>query len=940
MNGEAATVSWNVGPNPDTAVFSAGMDAVNAYSVFGSGTSGAPGSFAGGVVIEDGLVIFSGGTLGLGAGFVTIKAGAALSTDSSLRISSTAGSVWTLDGGTAISTNGSPAGSFIDIDSTITLTAAGGTISHTATGVLNIVQTATVISGPGFLTKTGPGVIAIASPSTYLGATTITDGELRIRTTANRLPIATPLTVDSPGILNLNGVGQQIGSLSGTGLVGLGNATLTVGNATDTIFSGSIRDTANAGASGTAALRGNVTKVGSGVQTFAGANTYTGATTINGGTLKMGDAAALSFGGLQTTSTGATTVSSGATLDLNGNSGINEPITLSGTGIGGIGALINSSATPAIIANGVAGLSTPATGTGSGYSAAPLITINGTGTGATATAFLGVTKDSFVIDGGTTTYSVAPTVTITGFGATGATATAILTGGAVTGINITNAGTNFIAAPNLTFGTGTVLVAGTNPSLISTNADSFTVSGMQMTSAGSGYTGTPTFSFDSGNATTVTPTLSSITLAADSSIGGSGDITINAVVSQSGIGRALTKVGAGTLTLAAANTYSGATTVNGGTVKLGHAAGLGFGGIQTTLTGTTVVNSGFTLDLNGVATLQEPLILNGTGIGANGALINNSGATTTIGNGIAGLQLPAATTGSGYSTTPAVNISGTGSGAAATATLGVTAASFTLNLGDKFYTVAPTVTISGGSGTGATATAVLSGGTTGTLTGITITNAGRGFTTAPTIVFGAGTFSSGTVSGSGTGNATQFTVSGLSVTAAGTGYTGTPTYSFASGNATPGTVTLSSVVLATNSSIGGTGNIVINSTVSESGGARTLTKVGTGKLELNGLQNYTTLNTQSGRTDLNNILGTGTSIINADAQTNITVSETLAALNIGAGAVVTLGNPPPSAPESFAEALLDFGDGANPVQAVPEPGSAALLVSGALGLLLRRRRVG
>ncbi len=42
--------------------------------------------------------------------------------------------------------------------------------------------------------------------------------------------------------------------------------------------------------------------------------------------------------------------------------------------------------------------------------------------------------------------------------------TAVLTANLVTGINITNAGTGFTSAPTLTFGTGTVLVAGTNPS--------------------------------------------------------------------------------------------------------------------------------------------------------------------------------------------------------------------------------------------------------------------------------------------------------------------------------------------------------------------------------------------------------------------------------------------------------------------------------------------
>ena len=223
--GGLPTAVWNPG---DTAVFSAGTDAINPFTVTGSGTSGTPGVIAAGIVVEDGLVTLSGGTVGLGAGPVTINAGATLSTDDSTRISSTAGSVWTLDGGTARSTKTATNGSFIDVDSTITLGPGGGTISYTTANLLINIQPTTIISGPGSLTKTGAGVIAITSPSTYLGATIVNDGELRIKTTNNRLPVTTAVTVNDPGILNLNGLSQQIGSLEGNGLVGLGNGTLTV----------------------------------------------------------------------------------------------------------------------------------------------------------------------------------------------------------------------------------------------------------------------------------------------------------------------------------------------------------------------------------------------------------------------------------------------------------------------------------------------------------------------------------------------------------------------------------------------------------------------------------------------------------------------------------------------------------------------------------------
>jgi autotransporter-associated beta strand protein len=190
------------------------------------------------MLIEEGAVTLATGAVAVGAGNVTVNNGATLVTDSSLRLSATAGATMTLDGGELRTTNPGNAGTFYDTDFAITLNAAGGTFSYTVPNLLNIVQTATTISGPGSLTKTGVGVLAIAGSGTYAGATIINDGELRIRTAADRLPVTTPVTVNSPGILNLNGVSQRIGSLSGNGLVGLVSGTLTLGDDNDTTFTG------------------------------------------------------------------------------------------------------------------------------------------------------------------------------------------------------------------------------------------------------------------------------------------------------------------------------------------------------------------------------------------------------------------------------------------------------------------------------------------------------------------------------------------------------------------------------------------------------------------------------------------------------------------------------------------------------------------------------
>jgi len=77
---------------------------------------------------------------------------------------------------------------------------------------------------------------------------------------------------------------------------------------------------------------------------------------------------------------------------------------------------------------------------------------------------IGLTVNNFTINGGTTEYSVAPTVEITGGGGSGAKAIAILnTSKIVSGIQITDPGQDYTSAPTITFSGGTISKAGTNP---------------------------------------------------------------------------------------------------------------------------------------------------------------------------------------------------------------------------------------------------------------------------------------------------------------------------------------------------------------------------------------------------------------------------------------------------------------------------------------------
>ena len=138
--------------------------------------------------------------------------------------------------------------------------------------------------------------------------------------------------------------------------------------------------------------------------------------------------------------------------------------------------------------------------------------------------------------------------------------------------------------------------------------------------------------------------------------------------------------------------------------------------------------------------------------------------------------------GSGYTSAPTVsfkpypdNGTGTGTGAAATATIDGRVASIAIGSGGSGY-ISPTVTLTGGGGTGALATATTS---SGVITGIAVTAAGTGYTSAPTVAITG-------QAGSGATGTAVFTkvVSGIAVTAAGSGYANPPTVEFSGGGGT------------------------------------------------------------------------------------------------------------------------------------------------------------
>ena len=131
------------------------------------------------------------------------------------------------------------------------------------------------------------------------------------------------------------------------------------------------------------------------------------------------------------------------------------------------------------------------------------------------------------------------------------------------------------------------------------------------------------------------------------------------------------------------------------------------------------------------------------------------------------------------------------------------------------------------------------------------------------------------------------------------------------------------------------------------GVATAFTKVGAGTLSLNGAsQNYGTLTTTDGTTNVNGTLGTGTSTVSVTGASSLkfgSVSQTLGSLTIGAGATVTFTSGLASFSgggekgSGFTSGAPSLGGGGGSA-VVPEPGTLGLLLVGALGMLNRRRR--
>ena len=310
---------------------------------------------------------------------------------------------------------------------------------------------------------------------------------------------------------------------------------------------------------------------------------------------------------------------------------------------------------------------------------------------------------------------------------------------------------------------------------------------------------------------------------------GSGVLTVGDASSTSyagaisgGLSGGLVKTGSGTLTISGNNTYTGATTVNAGTLSIASATGLG-----TTNTGTSV-SAGATLEISGV-TVADSVSLNGgvlkggagtgtlsgtVGLGVSAGTIESSGTTLTLNGAINPAGRTVTFTGTGD--TIVNGVIGTG---AVTKT-----GSGTLTLTASNTYTSPT-TLSGG---------ILSVSTLGN--GGANSGIGKSTNAASSLVFDGGILQ---YTGSAVSTDRRFTLTGNGggIDASGTGaltFSNTAAISYSGLGAR--TLTLSGSQTASNT---------LNLVLGDNGGATSLTKTGSGTWVLGGGNTYTGATTVS-----------------------------------------------------------------------------------------------
>ncbi|ECG5658611.1 AIDA autotransporter-like protein ShdA, partial [Salmonella enterica subsp. enterica serovar Kentucky] len=500
----------------------------------------------------------------------------------------------TISGGTLVATNVEALGSGdVTDDATLELN-TGGTFDN-------------AISGSGQVVKSGDKMLTLSGANSYSGGTLISDGTL----VASNVEALGTGDVTNNATLELNTGGDFTNNISGSGqVVKSGDDTLTLSGANsytggttisggtlvatnvEALGSGDVTNNAvlelNTGGTFDNAISGSgqVVKSGDKTLTLSGANSYTGGTTINDGTLVANDVNALGTGDV--TDNAVLELNTGGDFDnaISGSGQVvksgDETLTLSGSNTYTGGTIISGGT---LVATNVEAL-----GTGD-------VTDN-------ATLELNTGGDFDNAIGGTGSVVKSGDKTLTLSGANSYTGGTTISGGTLVASNVEALGSGDVtdnATLELNTGGDFANNIGGTGSVVKSGDKTLTLSGTNS------YTGGTTIS----GGTLVANNVEAL---------GTGDVTNNATLELntggdfdnaiSGSGQVV-KSGDKTLTLSGANSYSGATTISGGTLIATHVNALGTGAIDN--------RASLLLDASGQFTVTD--------------LTTESGGNTEIGAG-------------------------------------------------------------------------------------------------------------------------------------------------------------------------------------------------------------------------------------------------------------------------------------------------------------------
>jgi fibronectin-binding autotransporter adhesin len=875
-----------------------------------------------GALALSGTNTFTGGTI-LNAGTLDINSASALGT---------VAGTFTINGGTidnttagAISTVNYPQawnGDFT-FAGTQALTLGTGAVAMNASRQVTVsASTLTVggvISGAGFgLTKAGAGALSLSGASTYTGGATLNAGTLNVNnatalgTGTFTIAGGTVGNTTAAAITESNNNAQAWNgdfTFAGTQALNLGTGNVTMSASRQVTVSASTLTVGGAISGAGLAL----TKAGAGVLTLAGANTFTGGTTLNAGTLNVNNATALGTGTFTIAGGTVGNSTAGAITESNNNAQAwNGDFTFAGTQALnlGTGAVTMSASRSVTVSASTLTVGGVISGAGLGLTKLGGATLALTGantyTGntiisagtlsASASASLGDPNNTLVFSGGTLLAAGAITspstraVTLSGAGTINTNATTVsiagVIGGSGGGLTKSGTGTLTLSAANTftggltlsagglninnatALGTGTFTIAN-GTTIDNTTAGAITESNNNAQSWTGNFTFTGTQPLNLGTGAVALTASRSVTVSAST-------LTVGGVIS--GATFVLTKAGAGALTLAGANAYTGGTTLSAGTLNINNATALGTG--TFTISGGTIDNTsgGSITESNNNAqawngnftfTGTQPLNL-GTGAVTLSAArsVTVSASTLTVGGAISG----------------AFGLTKAGAGALTLAganahTGGTTLSAGTLNVNNATALGTGTFTISGGTIDNTSGGSITESNNNAqawngnfTFTGSNDLNLGAGSVTmnaSRTVTVAGGTLTAGGVISGAAFGLTKAGVGTLALTGANT-YTGNTTISggtltanstsalggasnqlIFSGGTLQATGTISSpatraVTLTSAGTIDTNGNSVsIAGVVS---GANGLTKNGSGTLTLTGTNTYSGTTTLSAGT--------------------------------------------------------------------------------------------